>query len=221
MKSKKFVIKEFFQKIGYKNIRENTKEVLRGDEYIRTDEYIREINTGRYHLYIAKGQKSSGLIHYPTIKILGHFDIDKPKNGKPRHIWDKNERRITNEMYRIDKELKKVKIGSMEYKDKYCAHMSLEINDFNKVLRIIIGNGYEKYDNGKYKRRVNSHQYALQLIRKGRFIDFVCVCAYIGDHTHTLVKIMAEEELSKLMQKFKIYKRCILINNQRYQVKIV
>ena len=197
MKSKKFVIKEFFQKIGYKNIRENTKEVLRGDEYIRTDEYIREVNKGRYHIYVAKGHKSSGHIHYPTIKILGHFDIDKPKNGKPRHFWDKNERRIIKEMYRIDKELKKVKIGFMEHKDKYCAHMSLEINDFNRVLRIITMNGFEKYDQGKYKRRVNSHQYTLQLIRKGKFIDFVCVCAYIEKlGSHTLIKDLADKELN-------------------------
>ncbi len=103
-------------------------------------------------------------------------------------------------MYRIDKELLKAKIGSMEYKDKFSAHKSFEINDFNEIIGIIILKGYKMYDLGKYKRKVNSHQYAIQLIRKGKYLYFVCVCAYIKKgNPHILKKDLAEEELRILL----------------------
>lgn len=202
MRSKDFFseIKEFFQKIGYKYIRRNKNEFSRGNEYFKTEEFVREVKNGRYHIYVAKGYKSSGWTHNPRIKIFGHFDIFKPKNGKIRHFTDKTEKRITGEMYRIDKELVKSNIGFMEHKDKHCAHTSLEINDPNKVLETIKMKGYEIYDKGKFKRKVNSYQYSIQLIKKGRFLYVICVCAFIEKSRkhHSLKKEKAEEELKRL-----------------------
>ncbi|MBY9007987.1 MAG: hypothetical protein KGD63_14695 [Candidatus Lokiarchaeota archaeon] len=105
-----YQILQFFKNIGYEYIKSQDNSISVEGEVILTDVFIKNTKSGRYHLHITFGEKYSGTEQYPQVKVFAHFDIKKHVNGKERHFFDRNERRNMNEMYRIDKKMKKAKL---------------------------------------------------------------------------------------------------------------
>jgi len=193
---------QFFKDIGYEQIGTNNKSIRVEDEIITTNVFIRNTTNGRYHIYFAFGKKFSGAIKYPQIKVFAHYDIKKVIKGKARHYVDRNEQRNLREMYRISKKLKAAHLGHLEYKDKNCAHATLDLKNKDKLFDLI-NQKYKKYEKGKYKKRINGAQYTLSIFEQERFIHLVCVYAKYINKGHGLIKPKAIEEINRIIQYIK------------------
>ena len=189
----------FFKDIGYEHIKSKDRSITVEGEPIFTDVFIRNTTKGRYHIYIAFGEKYSGTEHYPQVNVFAHFDIKKLVTGKERHFADRNERRNMDEMYRIDRKMKKAKLGFLEIKDQLCAHGTLDIKDKVKLMEYIKKN-FKRYDIGKYRRRMNGTQCTISLFEQKKFIHIICVYTKIIDKDHDLIKLKAIEELKKITE---------------------
>lgn len=188
---------QFFEDIGYEHIKSNDTSIKIEGEVIPTEVFVRNTKNGRYHLYVAFGRKYSGTEHYPQVKVFAHFDIIKEINGQERHFADRNEERNMDEMYRIDKKMKKAKLGFLEIKDKSCVHGTLDAKD-KAVLMDYIDRNFKKYDKGKYRKRMDGAQCTISLFEQEKFIHIVCVYAKIVGKDHDLIKSKAKEEFNKI-----------------------
>ena len=190
---------QFFKDIGYEYIKSKDSSITVESEAILTDVFVRNTTKGRYHIYIAFGEKYSGAEPYPQVKVFAHFDIKKLVKGKERHFADRNEKRNMAEMYQIDKKMKKAKLGFLEMKDQLCAHGTLDIKDKDKLMEYI-EKRFKRYDKGKYRRRMNEAQCTIALFEQEKFIHIVCVYAKIIGKDHDLVKSKAIEELKEITE---------------------
>jgi len=189
---------KFFKDFGYILKRTNMTAIRVEDEYIPTEEFVRCTQSGRFHLFIAFGQKYSGTELYPQVKIFLHYDIVKTIKGHIKHFPDRNECRNFREIYRIEKKLISENIGFLEEKDRNCTHMTMEISKLSKFRDIILGD-YEKYEKGKYRKRFNSSQYAISIIEQEPYVHIVCVYAKIVNKEHILDKRKSDKELERII----------------------
>jgi len=187
----------FFKDFGYTHRGLNKTAIKIEDEYIPTDEFIRNTNSGRFHLFIALGQKYSGKEKYPQVKIFLHYDIVKNVNSKVRHFPDSKESRNMKEIFRIEKKLVMENIGFLEEKDRNCAHTTLEYSYKPELLKTL-KKDYKRYDKGKYRKRFNSSQCVISIIEQEPYIHIICVYATIINREHILNKKKSEKELERI-----------------------
>lgn len=193
---------QFFQDMGYNYRDTNKKSIKKGNDYILTEEFIRNRIGGRNHIFIEFGRKFSGT-HFPRMKIYAHYDIIKIKNGKERHYPDKTEFRNIKEMHNIHKKLKSAKLGFMEEKDKNCAHGTIDLNEKEKLI-VVISKDYSQYNTVKYRKKISSIQYVLQIIEQYKYVHIICVCAFIASNKcHILKKHKAIKELNRIIDEMK------------------
>jgi len=187
----------FFEDIGYEHIKSDDTTIKVEGIAIPTEVFLRNTKSGRYHLHITFGKKYSGTEHYPQVKVFAHFDIKKQVNGREFHFADRNEKRNIDEMYRIDKKMKKERLGFLEIKDRLCAHGTMDAKD-RGILMEFINENYEKYDKGKYRKRMGDAQCTISLFDQENFVHIVCVYAKIVEKDHDLIKSKALAEIGKI-----------------------
>ena len=139
---KKLDIFNCLKNMSYEYIGTNNNSIKVEDEYLNTDVFVRNTKNGRYHLYFALGKKYSGTEEYPQLKVFLHFDIKKVIKGKEKHLHDKNEERNMREIYKIEENFIKGKVGFLEIKDKLCAHTTIDLKDESKLLDLLLHLGY-------------------------------------------------------------------------------
>lgn len=92
-------------------------------------------------------------------------------------------------------------LGHLEHKDKNCAHGTIELT-YSDRLNEILAEDYINYDIGKYRRRLNSHQFTFTLIYQHKYIHVICVYAIITkENYHILKKGKAEKEVERIKRK--------------------
>ena len=193
-----------FKEIGYRLIETNNESIRVEDEVLTTDVFVRNSTGGRFHIYIAFGRKYSGVVKYPQLKVFAHHDIFKLIKGELRHIADKDEQKNMEEMFRISRKLRAAHLGTLEYKDRNCAHATLKLKIKNELLAII-NRQYEKYDRGKYKKKIHGAQFTISIFKQRRYIHVVCVYAEYTKTVHKLIKLRAIKELNRII--FELTKR--------------
>lgn len=193
-------ILQFFKDIGYEHIASENKSIKVEDEIIPTEVFVRNTQSGRYHLNIAFGNKYSGHIKFPQVKVFAHFDINKIIGGKEKHIPDRNEKRNLKEMYRIGKKIEAKKLGFLEEKDQKCAHGTLNGENKNQLMEFLKAENYKRYAIGKYRKRLNGAQFTLAIFEQEKYIHIVCVYAKIVRGYHNLNKYKALEEIKRIEQ---------------------
>jgi len=198
-------ILQFFKDIGYEHILSDNKSIKVEGEIIPTEVYVRATQNGRYHLHIAYGNKFSGHIKFPQVKVFAHFDIKKMIRGKERHIPDRNEKRNLSEMYRIGKKMEDNNLGFLEEKDKNCAHGTLNGENKDRLIEYIKKEDYKRYAKGKYRKRLKDAQFTLAIFEQEKYIHIVCVYAKIVREYHDLFKNKAVEEFDRIEQFIRRY----------------
>ena len=196
---------DFFEELGYDYRRTNKKSIKIGTDFVHTEEFLRysKNRKGRNHIFVKIGRKYSGKSHHPQMKVYAHYDLIKFVKGKEKHFTDKNEGRNIKEIDRIEKQLKLKELGYLEHKDKNCAHGTIELT-YSDRLNGILAQDYVNYDIGKYRRKLNSHQFTLTIIYQYKYIHIICVYAIITkDNHHILKKVKAERELERIKKKLK------------------
>ena len=196
----------FFKTIGCNYVGINKSSIKLENEYIEAHEYTRDKKGGRYHIFIEFGRKSSGTKKHPQIKIYGHYDIIKIVKGNEKHFFDSCENRILNELDRLERNARNCEdIKFMEYKDKNCAHYTIELKDKEKFMEILSKYCYQNYDQGKYRRTLNHHQYTIKILEQYKYLHIVVVYALIKkDSNQQILKIKkAEHELDKIREELK------------------
>ncbi len=188
---------DFFKSLGYFYLGKREKAVKNGNINIPTEVFIKEVEGGRFHLFIEFGTKRAGTEAYPQVIVHAHFDLFKKDGNKGHHKGRRDYNKDLNEMYNIHRAMKDDRIGFMEYKSQNVWHDTLK-RKFKKYIKKVIERDYEHFENETYKKKIKNGQITFQLITQTKYVHLTCVYA-IGKK-HDLHRYKARGEMKRILK---------------------